>query len=127
MPAIVIAASGMCSGGRMQNFLQELLPDERADVIFIGYQVKGTSGRDVQSYGPRFAQENSPDYVQFDSDSRAGPKIEIRAGIYTLGGYSAYTDQKDLINFVKRMRMLFSLAKALTISRTLMPLPVPKL
>jgi metallo-beta-lactamase family protein len=51
-PAIVIAASGMCSGGRIVNYLTQFLPDSKADVIFVGYQAKGTPGRDIQLYGP---------------------------------------------------------------------------
>lgn len=106
--AIVIAASGMCSGGRMQNYLQALLPDERIDVIFVGYQAKGTPGRDIQRYGPQFVQGEKPGYVVFSEEGQpgqAGDRIEIRAGVYTLGGYSAHADQKDLVNFVKRMRV----------------------
>lgn len=104
-PAIVIAASGMCSGGRMQNYLQELLPDERTDVVFVGYQAKGTPGRDIQQYGPRYKEGKGLGYVQFNDDGEKGAKIDIRAGVYTLGGYSAHADQKDLVNFVKRMRV----------------------
>jgi metallo-beta-lactamase family protein len=102
--AIVIAASGMCSGGRMQNYLQELLPDERTDVIFVGYQAKGTPGRDIQRFGPGFKANGKLGYVEFKDDGRS-TKVDIRAGVYTLGGYSAHADQKDLINFVKRMRV----------------------
>jgi metallo-beta-lactamase family protein len=102
--AIVIAASGMCSGGRMQNYLKELLPDEKTDVIFVGYQAKGTPGRDIQKYGAGEGGKNKRAYVQFKEDGRKGDKIAVRAGVYTLGGYSAHADQKDLINFVKRMR-----------------------
>lgn len=43
----MIAASGMCAGGRIQNYLKVLLPDKRTDVIFVGYQAKGTFGRDI--------------------------------------------------------------------------------
>ncbi|WP_288356625.1 MBL fold metallo-hydrolase [uncultured Cycloclasticus sp.] len=93
-PSIVIAASGMCAGGRMQNYLQALLGDTRTDVVFVGYQAVGTPGRDIQQYGP------DGGYVVFDD----GVRTDIRAGVYTLGGYSAHADQKDLINFVKRMR-----------------------
>lgn len=92
-PAIVIAASGMCAGGRMMNYLQALLGDERTDVVFVGYQAVGTPGRDIQQYGPRGG------YVFIDDQ-----RIDIRAGIRTLSGYSAHADQKDLLNFVKRMR-----------------------
>ena len=97
-PAIVIAASGMCAGGRMQNYLKELLPDERSDVIFVGYQAKGTPGRDIQKYGPRFKKGEGLGYVALDNE-----RTDIRAGIYTLGGYSAHADQQDLINFVAGM------------------------
>ena len=92
-PAVVISASGMCSGGRIQNYLKELLPDERTDVIFIGYQGQGTPGRDIQKYGP------GGGYVML-----AGHKIKINAGIHTISGYSAHADQTNLVNFVKRMR-----------------------
>lgn len=91
-PAIVIAASGMCAGGRIVNYLKALLPDSRTDVLFVGYQAEGTPGRDIQQYGP------SGGYVYLDNE-----KVDIKAGVHTIGGYSAHADQKDLINFVKRM------------------------
>lgn len=92
-PAIVIAASGMCSGGRIVNYLKAMLGDPRHDVLFIGYQAAGTPGRDIQKYGPKGG------YVSLD-----GQRYDIRAGIHSLGGYSAHADQKDLINFIARMR-----------------------
>lgn len=91
-PAIVIAASGMCAGGRIVNYLKALLGDTRTDVLFVGYQAQGTPGSDIQRYGP------AGGYVYLDDE-----KIDIKAGIYTLSGYSAHADQKNLINFVKRM------------------------
>lgn len=92
-PAIVIAASGMCSGGRIMNYLKALIEDPRTDIVFVGYQAAGTPGRDIQTYGPRNG------YVMLD-----GKRYDIQADIFTLSGYSAHADQKDLINFVKRMR-----------------------
>lgn len=93
-PCIVIASSGMCSGGRIVNYLKALLPDERTDVLFVGYQAAGTPGRDIQKYGP------GGGYVYLD-----GKKVDINAGIHTIGGYSAHADQQNLVNFVKRMRI----------------------
>lgn len=93
-PAIVIAASGMCAGGRIVNYLKGLLGDPKTDVLFVGYQAHGTAGRDIQKYGPRGG------YVYLDED-----KIDIKASVYTISGYSAHADQKDLVNFVKRMRV----------------------
>ena len=105
-PAIVIAASGMCAGGRMQNYLKALLPDERTDVLFVGYQASGTPGRDIQRYAPNISGRESG-YVMFgdgNDASSGGEKIDIKAKVHTLSGYSAHADQKDLVNFVKRMR-----------------------
>ena len=91
-PAIVIAASGMCAGGRIANYLKALIGDSRTDILFVGYQARGTPGREIQKYGPRQG------YVHL-----GGKRYDIRAGIQTLGGYSAHADQKDLLNFIKRI------------------------
>ncbi len=91
--AIVIAASGMCAGGRIVNYLKAMLGDPRHDVLFVGYQAAGTPGQAIQRYGPRGG------YVDLD-----GQRYDIRAAIHTLGGYSAHADQNDLINFIGRMR-----------------------
>ncbi|MBK5967653.1 MULTISPECIES: MBL fold metallo-hydrolase RNA specificity domain-containing protein [Thiorhodovibrio] len=88
-PAVVIAASGMCAGGRMVNYLKAMLGDPRHDVLFVGYQAAGTPGRDIQRYGPRGG------YVMLD-----GERHNIRAQIHTIGGYSAHADQRNLIDFV---------------------------
>lgn len=85
-PAVVLAASGMASGGRIVNYLKALLPDPVHDVLFVGYQAEGTPGRALQS---------SPEMVELD-----GERIPVRAAIHTLGGYSAHADQRDLLNFV---------------------------
>lgn len=88
-PAIVIAGSGMCNAGRIVNYLKAMLGDERHDVLFVGYQAEGTPGRDIQRYGP----DNG--YVYLD-----GEKYAIRAGVETIGGYSAHADQRGLMEFV---------------------------
>lgn len=93
-PAIVIAASGMCSGGRVVNYLKRFLPEKTADVIFVGYQAEGTAGRDIQRYGSK-----AGGYVMFD-----GERVMINAGVHTISGYSAHADQNNLVNFVKRIR-----------------------
>ncbi len=89
-PAIVIAASGMCAGGRIVNYLKALLADERTDVLFVGYQARGTLGRDIQHWGPKGG------YVFVD-----GQKVNIAANVETLSGYSAHADQDDLLAFAK--------------------------
>lgn len=92
-PVVVIAASGMCSGGRIVNYLKALLGDARTDVLLVGYQARGTPGRDIQQWGPQGG------YVFLD-----GERCSIRARVHTLAGYSAHADRNNLLNFVKRMR-----------------------
>ena len=92
-PAIVIAGGGMCSGGRIVNYLKAMLGDKRHNVLFVGYQAKGTPGHEIQTYGPKGG------YVYLD-----GERIDVRAGIANIGGYSAHADQKGLVEFVTGMR-----------------------
>ena len=92
-PCIVIAASGMCIGGRIVNYLKAMIGDPRTDILFSGYQASGTPGRAIQQYGPQGG------YVVLD-----GKRHDIRARIHTISGYSAHADQNNLVNFIKRMR-----------------------
>lgn len=92
-PAIVIAGGGMCSGGRILNYLKAMLGDKRHNVLFVGYQAQGTPGHAIQTYGPKGG------YVDLD-----GERIDIRAGITSIGGYSAHADQKGLVEFVTGMQ-----------------------
>lgn len=92
-PAVVVAGSGMCTGGRIVNYLKAMLGDRRHCVLFVGYQAAGTPGRDILTYGPKGG------YVYLD-----GERFVIRAAIETLGGYSAHADQAGLVRFATRMR-----------------------
>lgn len=96
-PAIVIAASGMCSGGRIVNYLKQFLNDNTADVLFVGYQAQGTLGRSIQKFGATSAGKQGYVFIE-------GKRIDIKAKVHTISGYSAHADQNGLINFVKRMR-----------------------
>jgi len=86
-PAIVIAGSGMCTGGRVVNYLKQLLGREQTDVVFVGFQASGTPGHYIQTAG---------EWVRLD-----GKRFEIHAATHTISGYSAHADQADLIRFVE--------------------------
>lgn len=90
LPAIVLAGSGMCTGGRVVNYLKRFLGKETADILFVGYQAGGTPGRDIQS---------GRKTVQLD-----GKEYRVRAGVHTITGYSAHADQQNLIDFVTGMK-----------------------
>ena len=86
-PAVVIAASGMCAGGRIVNYLKAMLGDARHNVLFVGYQAAGTPGRQIQ----RSEQGGS---VRLEAET-----YPIRAAVESISGYSAHGDQQDLLRF----------------------------
>ena len=83
----------MCAGGRILNYLKSLLSDKRTDVLFVGYQAKGTPGYEIQKYGSKGG------YAMIE-----GEKYQVNARVHSISGYSAHADQKNLIDFVKRMK-----------------------
>ena len=94
--AVVIAASGMCTGGRVVNYLKALLGDARSDVIFVGYQAPGTPGREILTHGTRAGEDGRPGWVSLD-----GERYTIEAAIHEISGYSAHADQAGLVAFVR--------------------------
>jgi len=91
--AIVIAGSGMCTGGRIIDHLKAGITDRKNDIFFVGYQAKGTPGRDILKYSKR-----PGGYVVLD-----GERFDIKARVHALSGYSAHADQKGLIEWVEAM------------------------
>ena len=91
-PAIVIAGNGMCSGGRIVNYLKAMLGDARHEVMFVGYQAKGTPGAVIQ------ACEGAQGFVQVDLD---GQMHEVQAKVLTLPGYAGHADQAALVRFAQ--------------------------
>lgn len=91
-PAVVISGNGMCSAGRIVNYLKAMLGDPRHNLLLVGYQAEGTPGRVIQSQG-------AGGIVRLD-----GEDYRIALGVETLGGYSAHADQKGLCDFITRMR-----------------------
>ena len=81
-PAIIIAGSGMCQGGRIRHHLQRHLPDARTDVLLVGYQAFRTLGRALQDGR--------------DTIYLRGEEIPVRARITTISGLSAHADRDGL-------------------------------
>jgi metallo-beta-lactamase family protein len=81
--AVVMAGSGMCTGGRVRHHLRHQLGREHSSVIFVGYAASGTLARQIID-GARTV-------------SIFGEEIPVRAHIHTIGGFSAHADRDELL------------------------------
>lgn len=86
-PKIIIAGSGMSTGGRILHHERRYLPDPNSTLLMIGFQAAGSRGRQLQD-GAR-------------SISIFGKKVPVKAKIETVQGYSAHPDRDMLLNFVQ--------------------------
>lgn len=90
-PLIIIAGSGMLTGGRIVNHLVEGgLSDERNTLLFAGYQSEGTPGRRIQDAAKKGGA------VWLD-----GQEVPVRCHIDTLQGLSAHADRKELASWLR--------------------------
>jgi metallo-beta-lactamase family protein len=83
--AIIIAGSGMCSGGRIRHHLKWNLWRAAVHVVIVGFQAQGTPGRALVDGVQRLRL--------------LGEDLVVRAHIHTLGGFSAHAGQSDLVKW----------------------------
>lgn len=86
--AIIIAGSGMCTGGRIRHHLKHRLWHDNTHIIFTGYQAQGTLGR-ILIHRPRTVK-------------LFGQTIAVKAQTHTLGGFSAHADQSQLLEWASQ-------------------------
>ena len=85
-PGIIIAGSGMATGGRILHHLARRLPDERTTVLFVGYQAAGTRGR--------LLREGAREMKML------GQSVPVRATIMASDSYSAHADQGEILRWL---------------------------
>ncbi len=81
--AVIMAGSGMCTGGRVRHHLRHNLWREASSVVFVGYAAVGTLARQII---------DGAKHVKL-----FGEEIAVRARIHTIGGFSAHADQDGLL------------------------------
>ena len=83
--AVIMAGSGMCTGGRVRHHLKHNIWRKRNSVVFVGYAAQGTLARRI-----------------IDGAERVhiyGEDISVRASVHTIGGFSAHADQRELLTW----------------------------
>lgn len=88
--ALIIAASGMCSGGRIMHHLKHNAWRRETHIIIIGYQAHGTIGR---------ALVDGAEHIRL-----WGETIKVKAKVHTIGGLSAHADQAGLMHWYGNFR-----------------------
>ncbi len=86
--AVILAGSGMCTGGRVVHHLRHNLGRRESSVVFVGYAAHGTLARRIID-GARHVRIYGHD-------------IPVRATIYTINGFSAHADQAELLAWHRR-------------------------
>ncbi len=94
---IILAGSGMCTGGRIKHHLISNISRPESTIVFVGYQARGTLGREIL---------NKPGEVRIHGENRA-----VRARIAQIHGFSAHADRDGLLkwisHFQKPVRQVF--------------------
>ena len=84
-PCLIMAGSGMCTGGRIMHHLRHNLPIAETAVLIVGFQSPGTLGRKLV--------DGAKSLMMF------GEEVPVRASIHTMGGFSAHADQDGLLDW----------------------------
>jgi metallo-beta-lactamase family protein len=87
--AVIMAGSGMCTGGRIRHHLQQNIGRKECSVLFVGYAARGTLARQVIDGAKEV--------------SIYGEKIPVSAEIHTINGFSAHADQAELLAWHKQL------------------------
>lgn len=89
-PKVIVAGSGMSNGGRILHHERRYLPDPESAILFVGFQAKGSLGRQILD-GAK-------------SVKIFGEEVPVRCRIKAIGGYSAHADQSQLLEWLRPMR-----------------------
>lgn len=93
-PSIILATSGMLTGGPVLDYLRILADDENSSLVFVSYQVEGTLGRKILQ-GLRKLSFTDPSGKVINKD--------LKMRVYRVEGFSGHSDRRQLEAFIRRM------------------------
>ena len=86
-PCIIIAGSGMCTGGRIKHHIKHNIWNKRNTMLFVGYQARGTLGYYIKKGEKRVRL--------------LGTEVAVKAKIESIDSFSAHADYNGLLNWLK--------------------------
>ena len=89
---IIIAGSGMCTGGRILHHFKNRIWNSKNSVIFVGFQAYGTLGRKIVE---------GAEWIKLYHE-----KVRVNARIHTINGFSAHADQNELLEWIENFDTL---------------------
>lgn len=93
-PCVVLATSGMLTGGPIMEYLRLLADDERSSLVFVSYQVEGTLGRKILQGLRELSLVDSRGHVELR---------ELKMQVHRVEGFSGHSDRRQLISYLKRV------------------------
>lgn len=100
-PKIIIAGSGMSSGGRIVQHEKDHAGDRNATILLVGYQAPGTLGRKLEDGAKKVTIH--------------GQEIDVRAKIRKIEGYSSHKDSDHLVSFIEKAAEAGTLKKVFAV------------
>ncbi len=94
-PCVILAPSGMMTGGPVVDYLKYMAPDEKNALVFVGYQSPSSMGRKIQ-----IGLKEVPTV----GDDGRSEILRINMEVTTIEGYSGHSDRNQLIKYVKSIR-----------------------
>jgi predicted metal-dependent RNase len=95
-PCVVLAPSGMLSGGPSVQFLKLMASDERNALVFVGYQSALSLGRKIQ--------DGAREVPILDATTKKQEPLKINLSVHTVEGFSGHSDYSQLLAFAKNIR-----------------------
>ncbi|AMC10492.1 hypothetical protein Lupro_04160 [Lutibacter profundi] len=89
-PKIVLAGSGMITGGRVLHYLDKLISDKKNSILIVGFQAEGTRGRALLSGDTE---------VKF-----FGKYHKINAEVFKINAFSGHADQNELLDWLQHFK-----------------------